>query len=130
MHDTENDNHICDAVGKVTTESGKNGFGFVKPSRKIVEHGNGSTYIDFEHNEVVYLKGKDGENKDAFVRWESIIAEEGRHKAIYIEDIIEFKLYNGRKGLYAVDVRKVDSIYDENGYVKEVTKYGISNLKG
>ena len=122
MHDTSNDNYICDAVGTVSAPSGNAGFGFVEPKMKIVEYGNGNNYVQFNENEKVYLK------KDAFAHHKNIISNTP-YKTLYAEDIVTFKLYNGSRGLYATEIRKIDSIFDENGYIKDLSVYGISNVK-
>ncbi|NRA76903.1 MAG: cold shock domain-containing protein [Pseudoalteromonas sp.] len=123
MHDTSNDNFICEAVGLVAEPSDKRGFGFVEPKKKIVEHGNGNAYVDFEHNEKLYLK-----SKEAFAHHRNIISDEP-YKRLYAEDVVTFKLYNGPKGLYATDIRKIDTIFDENGFIKDLSQYGINQVK-
>lgn len=121
-HDTGNDNYICDAVGLVAQPSANLGFGFIKPKMKMVEHGNGHKFIEFNENDKLYLK------KDAFAHHKNIISDDD-FKTLYENDVVTFKLYNGGRGLYATEIRKVDSIFDENGYVKDLSYYGISNIK-
>lgn len=123
QHDTGNDNYICDAVGLVSEPSDKRGFGFVEPRMKIVEHGNGNKYVEFDHNDKLYLKAK-----EAFAHHKNLISDE-QYKKLYAEDVVTFKLYNGSKGLYATEIKKIDSIFDENGFIKDLSKYGIIKIK-
>lgn len=124
MHNVEDDNFICEAVGKVSRASDNDGYGFIGPTMKVVEHGNGNAYVPFEQGELVYLLNS-GRIRDAFAHYKYIISD-ASHRRLYEEDVVSFKLYNGRKGLYAVEIKKIDSKFDENGYLKDLSVYGIT----
>ena len=123
MHDTINDNFICEAVGTVSEPSGTKGFGFIFPRAKKVEYANGYKYVDFDYNDKLYIK-----SKDIFAHHKHIISEE-QYKRLNKSDVVTFKLYNGKKGPYATEIKKVDSVFDENGYIKDLSQYGIYNIK-